>query len=774
MTETDWLLKMATEPRAIKAEATQRAKAFEQVSVAKALVPEHLEQGWEIETELKRKSRLRRPWSHDKKLENRVWYLFYLLGYPEISAGRSFKVRIERKGAEPVYKQIDVLAKDHETVIVTECKSCKTMSKRSLQKDIEEFASLKGPISRAIKKHYGPDFKPKIIWMFVTHNIDWSVNDKQRAAGNNINVVTERELPYYLSIAEHLRKAARFQFLAEFLKNVKIPEMENVRVPAVKGKLGGQTFYSFVSTPQQMLKIAFVNHRTLNDPEGAPTYQRLIQRSRLKKISSFIERGGFFPTNILVNFSEKCRFEKLKHDPDTDVVFGHLYLPDKYRSAWVIDGQHRLYGYAPLSDGFLSQHVLIVAFEKLDKKKEAELFVTINHQQKTVPKNLLDELEGELNWESKKPSERIGAIAARLVNNMGNEIGGPLYERVVRQGLTSTERACLTVPELKAGLSKSRLIGSVAMAGKEYAPGPLSGVDDATTLERTRIVLTAYFESLAEANSALWEAGKGGQVCTNTSLRAHMRLLESLIAHVEAEAKLNARSLDPFELMSELTPYIEPITSFLATAPEAEITETFKVPFGSGGVPAYYYRLCRIVHQAHDAFMPDGFADWLEAQSEERVETADRQLKDLQKMVQKFIFDRLKEAYGVDNNAYWNKGISDKKIKSKAYDKSLDDETPLPLENYLDFIDYKKIVEPKEHWLLFKSVFDIPEPGEKGHARNLKWMDRINALRRIPAHPAENRNYTVADFEYIERIYNHVSAAIDAYEDAPTDESVPA
>ena len=128
--------------------------------------------------------------------------------------------------------------------------------------------------------------------------------------------------------------------------------MENIRVPAVKGKIGGKTFYSFVSTPKQMLKIAFVNHRSLNDPAGAPSYQRLVNKARLRQISRFIYNDGFFPTNILVNFNTRCRFDQTAKDGATNVAFGSLYLPSKYKSAWIIDGQHRLYGYAPLSDKY--------------------------------------------------------------------------------------------------------------------------------------------------------------------------------------------------------------------------------------------------------------------------------------------------------------------------------------------------------------------------------------------------------------------------------------
>ena len=96
--------------------------------------------------------------------------------------------------------------------------------------------------------------------------------------------------------------------------------------------------------------------------------------------------------------------------------------------------------------------------------------------------------------------------------------------------------------------------------------------------------------------------------------------------------------------------------------------------------------------------------EWQEEQSTERIATADRKLKELNILVQKTIFAIFKEQYGIEKDAYWHKGIPDKNIKAAAYQKSLDDEDEdrLALENYLNFIDYKKIVENKIHWPLFE------------------------------------------------------------------------
>ncbi len=247
----EYLGPLLTDPSRIRREAVRRRKPFDEKSVSADTIPDHEAKGWQVDRKLKRVTRVKREKEIDERLENRFWMLLFKLGYPELSDGRNFTVLIERRGAEPLSKQIDVFGKDDETVIVAECKACAKLTRRSLQKDIEEFANLKGPISNSVRKHYGPAVKLKIIWLFVTENILWTTPDKHRALGENIQVITERELRYYAQIAEHLGKAARYQFLAEFLKDQQIPELKGKAVPAVKGKLGGKPFYCFVTTPSR-------------------------------------------------------------------------------------------------------------------------------------------------------------------------------------------------------------------------------------------------------------------------------------------------------------------------------------------------------------------------------------------------------------------------------------------------------------------------------------------------------------------------------------------
>lgn len=761
-----YLYPLITDPSQIKREAVKRRKPFEELTLKEEQLPEYEAAGWQRDRKLRRKTRVRKQKNFDERLENRFWMLMYKMGYPELNQGRKFRILVQRKGAEPLRKQIDVFAKDEETVVVAECKASDKLTRRSLQQEIEAFANLKGPIANSIRQHYGQKFKPKIIWMFVTENILWSRPDKERAAGEQIRVITERELRYYAQIADHLNKAARHQFLAEFLKDQEIPELRGKFVPAIRGKLGGRRFFCFVTRPRDLLKIAFVNHRSLNDPEGAPTYQRIVSKARLRDIGRFIQGGGFFPTNLLINFTRPVRFDKITHDEAADVTYGKLYLPDRYRSAWIIDGQHRLYGFSPIENKYLDQNIIVVAFEQLPKHEEAQLFVTINHEQKSVPKHLLDDLEGELKWESSIPSERIGAISSRLINCLNLDVGEPFYNRVTQQGINSTNKTCLTIPAIKDALRRSYLLGRAIMNNASYELGQLSGSKDSETLEKARCAINLFFGHIRNANLNQWEKGREGYLCTNVAVQAYLMLFAALIKYMEVNTAQDAKEMEAEEIVLEIEEFFQPVIDFLASADDAKMEVRFKVPFGSGGPPEYFYRLCRILKERFADFQPEGMDGWEAEQSDEKIATADRKIKELVIAMQRYIFNTFRIIYGDKGDAYLHKGVTDKTIKADAFKRSLedDDEKRLSLEHYLDVLDYKKIVENKQNWQLFKGVFDIPEPGEKGHARNLKWIERINELRRIPAHPTEKRHYRAEDFEYIDFIYDEFNKRLNEVE----------
>ncbi|HLC14999.1 MAG TPA: hypothetical protein VJL89_02075, partial [Thermodesulfovibrionia bacterium] len=367
-----------------------------------------------------------------------------------------------------------------------------------------------------------------------------------------------------------------------------------------------------------------------------------------------------------------------------------------------------------------------------------------------------DDLEGELKWGSDIPSERVGAISARLINYLREDVGEPFFNRITQQGIPSTNKTCLTMPALKDALRRSGLLGRALMNNTNYELGPLCGPTDIESLDRSRRALNQYFALIRNANLTQWENGREGYLCTNVAVQAYIMLLGSLIKYWEANTAADSREMDVEEMLLEIDEYLSPVREFLEHANDEKMQTAFQVPFGSGGPVEYYFRLCRLIKGKYPDFQPEGMQDWESEQSEEKIQIADRKIRQLIEQSLKYIFTVFRKIHGEDRDAYWDKGVPDKNIKAEAYKKSLEDEVEerMPLENYLDVIDFKKIVEHKQNWLIFKPVFNIPEPGEKGYAKNLKWMERINELRRVSAHPSDKRHYRVDDFDYIDYVYD--------------------
>lgn len=739
-------------------EFKKRNRDYDEQSVTPGAVQDFEPQGWSVARELKTKFKLRKPRAEDHNLENRFWCCLYRLGYLELNSGRHFKIPI----AQGIEKQIDVFAKDSETVVIAECKTAETYRKKSLQKDLGEFESNKRQIANALRQHYGKDFKPKIIWLFVLSNVAVTTNDAARARELNINLLKDKELVYFEEIAKALGPAARQQFKAEYLAGQDIPALDNVSVPAVKTKLNGTPVYVFSCKASDMSRIGFVNHRDLRDPNSAPTYQRLVNPNRIRKVAEFLKGGGYFPNSILVNFQFRPRFDTALTSNDKEIQFGHLYLPKKYKSVKVIDGQHRLYGCSLLDENEREPNLFFVAFDKITGTEEANLFAIINKEQQKVQKRLLDELDGELKWDSKIVNDRVQAICSRAIDQLNAAYGSPFEDMIVSPGINASDDRPLTLPEIRKAIISAALVWRVTNK-ENWAPGPYcvakrGQIDSSETLDRLRDGLAWYFSEIRSFDPDRWERGKAGRICNNFGVPSYVRLLSEIIRHIEKTDGVSATNLSLKDLENSIRPFLEPVRKFVQTATDNDFETQFNVKLGSGGIKQYYFALSKITNASLPDFKPTGFEQWLSELNKEQQEQADRTAKWIQDVVHKHVVATLKKNYG-DN--FFDEGINNKEIQVNAHKKRLEDDsvTRGGPERYLDFLDLRKIVEQKENWAFFEGVFNLQLPKQKkGLAKYVLWFDEVNRIRRVAAHPFE-RTYNQADLEILQLVASQLSKA---------------
>jgi len=244
----------------------------------------------------------------------------------------------------------------------------------------------------------------------------------------------EDVVDYYLDLADHLGKAARFQLLGALFAGMKIPGLEPT-VPAIEGRMGNHTYYSFAIEPERLLKMGYILHRNRANSNLMPTYQRLIKKTRLKRVSQFVESGGFFPNSIILNI-ESGRRRRLRFEPVGKshgvARLGVLHLPQTYRAAYVIDGQHRLYGYADSARAG-TDLIPVVAFVDMPRAEQVRVFMQINENQQAVPKNLRNNrpaaclerrsISSTAWWiRSPRPGDGSGGDVERLLGRAGEPL----------------------------------------------------------------------------------------------------------------------------------------------------------------------------------------------------------------------------------------------------------------------------------------------------------------------------------------------------------------
>ena len=764
--ETEFLKPLLSDEKVLSSAFRIRKSLFEYKSIPSSELKSGDFKDWELQRHGKRSSRLKRKKKHEKWLEDRTWSLFYRMGYKNLS-GDNFGISFTRKNGSIGTKQIDVYADDDETALVIECKSCAVPGRRSLQKDIQETKSLQSQIRKSIYSRYKNCPNPKIIWIYATNNIRWSKPDIERALDCDVNIITENEIQYFEIFLKHMGPAGRFQILSEFLKGQKIPRLSNVKIPAIRGKIGGQYYYSFVTTPRNLLKIAFVNHHALNSAQAQPAYQRMVSATRIKEIGKFIENGGFFPTNILVNFSNKPRFDLIsnKDNSDTNIKFGWITLPSNYRSAWIIDGQHRLYGFSHLSDDYLDQSLFVLAFAQLPIKKEADLFITINNKQKSVPRSLLVRLLADIRMGDDDPSIALTALASAIARELDDSEIGPLGGRFTVHGIPPDSSQNLTIAETVNGLRRSGLIGQISNKHKKMLiPGPLSGNTDKETISRASQVLNLYFEWVKLAHPVRWKAGKSAYISTNPGIRAHLLVIAEVVRYLEHKQSIDFGILKPDEFGNRIVDYCQPIFTYIENANDNEIKEKFSRQFGEGGVITYAYFLMQILSDEDPEFGSDEFRRWMEQRSSDRIDEVNVFILKMAERLTNYVIDTLKAIHGTHHlqsgaQAFWEIGVESKRVRENAFRKQQDDkERRKSIEAYLDVVDLIEIVKQKNNWDHFENVFNNAGVSDrKGKKYYLDWIQDFNELRKIAAHKNQIRTYTEEDLVFAAWLHDEVS-----------------
>ena len=701
----------------------------------------------------------------DEQLEDEVWCLLAQMGFKEMSQGRQFTFAV---GPGIPRRQIDVFAKDDETAIVVECTQRETPAKQRMTPLIDKIEAIRDDLRESIRKTFGRQSRLKIRFAIATRNVGWRDVDRTKCAHAQIAVIADGELDYYRALVQHLKCAARYQFLGHMFEGQRVAGLDR-KVIATRGKMGGERFFTFLIRPDELLKIAYVGHKASRDTDDLETYQRMLQPRRLKKIAEYINAGHRFPTNIVVNLKTTRRGGLLFEASETygEVALGTLHLPPNYGSAWIIDGQHRLYGYAyaRAANGFQKDSTVlpVLAYENLASNKEMNLFIDINSKQVKVSTGLLVELYADLHWNSADPDEAFQALLSRIASRLNSEKVSPLHDRMVVTGKKKNSYRCLTQTSIRDGLDVSKLLGTFGKGS--IVPGPLStsNADDyEANLGKVLSVLTECLNLFASQLSTHWELGDapGGYLCTNNGIRALFHVMKDVTDHIRHTDGTDLCFFSADDAVEEIKPYLQALVDYFKGAAAQEVQSFRRIGSSLAAVRQQAYGLEVQIKGTFPTFAPAGLQEYLESRDEVGTQEAGRKVLAIQKRLFDYVVATLKNHYGTENDAWWTKGIP-VSIRKDCMNRWEEKDREGQPESQLYLISYVGICH--HSWNLFKNVISLDAVNKDNRKANTKWITKLNDIRAITTHPERgvlSTDQVAFVNEHVDKVETYFPAAV--------------
>lgn len=755
---------------------TYKAKkgTYQQISVDHSLVEDYIKKGWEQYTKpLKTKTLLRKEKKPSKKFEDEIWCQFYELGFRKMNYDENLILPFSKNIEDT--KQIDIIAINEETIFIVECKSSEKLKKAPSYKDEFDLLSLRlDGFKKALHQIYGNNYKIKYIFATKNLRFDSENIDLTRLKSTNSFFYDDNTYNYVNNLIKNYKSASLYQFLGLVFKN-EIINLDKIEIPAVKGLMGNKRYYIFSIEPHLLLKMGFILHRTKANVTEFPTYQRLLVPNRLKGITKFIDDGGYFPNSIIINFNSskhKVQFESSSKLGDSNSCFGTLKIPNSYGIAYIIDGQHRVYGYAG-SKYNKNNTIPVVAFENIDTSEQLKIFMDINENQKAVSPDLRLDLEEDLYWESDRADSRIKALRSSIIKELSNSTSSPLYQKIS----VGEDKAILTFKPFSTALSNSDLLPSAK--GNQYTDRAiLYSLYDISNHDhngemlncKKKIVrlISLCYDFVEQQYPEIFNDDRSF-IFSNRGTYAFICLVDSINKFLIDKGEIT-KNLEIEKRFVNIKFYLSSLLDYLKNEISQEEKEKQLSLLGAGADTKWLRFFQSVINKKHNDYYPNELIDWNERQDEELQNKGRTMGIVIEKRMKTIVLDKMKKLYEDDweleinsikrecqNRAeqemekYYKDGLGKKKI----------DWTEM-----FNINDYKTIIEKywtktpeinSSQFLTFEKEFtiDIGE-GIGSKTKSLKWISYFNSYRNLWAHEGtKEKRLNKEEVSFIERIHNH-------------------
>lgn len=689
-----------------KAKNTQ----FDTKKVLHAEVESYENQGWIAGSPMKTKTPISRKKDHARQFEDDIWCMFYDLGFRILNSDEKLRVQWGNNPGED--KQIDVLAVGDDAIFVVECKSAEKSKKQSFQQPLIEMSNYKKGMEESLQQLYGKEKRVKFIFATRNYRIESDGDDAERMKNNQIYHLDENAYNYICNLTKSYQSSVIYQFYGLMFKDELISD-KPITIPALKGTMGDRNYYLFSIEPNTLLKIGFVLHRTKVNDSMAPTYQRLLVPKRLKGITKFIDEGGFFPNSIILNFADPSDVVKITFDPihkeeASDAEFGLLNIPNAYGIAYIIDGQHRVYGYS--NSHHKNDHTIpVVAFQNMESEEQLKIFMEINENQKSVSKNLRIDLEEDLFWTSSRLDSRMKALRSSTIKMLSGQSGNVLFNKIS----IGEDQADLSSVFFDKGLAQSGLIPKAKqtkwVGNTDTCLYDINetNIDKAMIESRKRIV--QYVNGCYEiAENSMNDRTKETFLFSNRATFPFVTITGLLHAYLFACGEIDISSTIK-ERISKVEPYIRVLCEGLNNLPDEEAT-FLKGIQGQGAEKKWLLSYQNVINKAYPDYFPEELKEWKEMRDQD-IQTEGEALKEgIRSSIRTLVFSKLYETYGNDfkKNVARLKHDCEGKIINAYGDNDDFDITEYDWKDWIEIPEYKAIIDKNFSNDKFSEVFGIP------------------------------------------------------------------
>lgn len=221
-------------------------------------------------------------------------------------------------------------------------------------------------------------------------------------------------------------------------------------VPALQVVQPLGVFYVISLPAKVVLEVAESERLRAVYSETTGTYhlegtQRERQEKRLESITDYINRSdAAFPNAIILAANSRLQtssddeMEDELRDEDIEWIVSkntsggfELTIPSQAKTASIIDGQHRLFGFANANSDRLDMDLVCAVFIDLPLPFQAQLFATINSTQKPVDKSLTYEQFGYNIDDEASEFWTPEKLAVFLTRKLSTESESPIQGRVL-------------------------------------------------------------------------------------------------------------------------------------------------------------------------------------------------------------------------------------------------------------------------------------------------------------------------------------------------------